>query len=91
MYANGSGNISSVPIIDDHLPVTISTVNTNDILTMDMETKPSAKRRIIYGISVFSVPSVVPAIFRMKVKKIDLVSVALNEVEVNLLINISTH
>lgn len=64
MYANGSGNISSVPIIDDHLPVTISTVSTNDILTMDIETKPNAKRSIIYGISVFSDPSVVPEIFK---------------------------
>lgn len=52
--------MSSVPIIDDHLPVTISTVNTNDMLTMDIETKPSAKRRSMYGISVFSAPSVVP-------------------------------
>lgn len=59
-YANGRGNISSVPIIDDHLPVTISTVNTNDILTIDIETKPKAKRRIMYGSSVFNVPSVVP-------------------------------
>lgn len=60
MYANGSGNISSVPIIDDHLPVTISTVNTNDILTIDIETNPNENRKIIYGMSVSSVPSVVP-------------------------------
>lgn len=70
MYANGSGNISSVPIIDDHLPVTISTVNTNDMLTMDIETKPNAKRRIMYGISVFSVPRVVPKYSKTKIQMV---------------------
>lgn len=47
MYANGSGNKSNVPIIDDHLPVTISTVNTKLIFTIDIDTKPKAKRSIM--------------------------------------------
>lgn len=47
-------------MIDDHLPVTISTVKTNDILTMDIETKPNAKRRIMYGIKASTSPRDVP-------------------------------
>lgn len=60
MYAIGSGNKSSVPIIEDHFPVTISTVNTNDMFTIDIDTKPKANRKIIYGINVLTIPSAVP-------------------------------
>lgn len=60
IYAIGSGNKSNVPMIEDHLPVTISTVNTKDMLTIDIDTKPKANRSIIYGINVFTIPRAVP-------------------------------
>lgn len=60
MYAKGSGNKSSVPIIDDHLPVTISTVSTKLIFTIDIETNPNEKRNIIYGNSDWTMPNAVP-------------------------------
>lgn len=60
MYAIGNGNKSSVPMMLDHFPVTISTHNTNEIFTMDIETKPRANRRIIYGIKAFTNPIAVP-------------------------------
>lgn len=56
----GNGNKSNIPMIDDHFPVTISTVNTNDIFTIDIDTKPKANRRIIYGINDLTIPSAVP-------------------------------
>lgn len=62
IYANGSGSKSSVPIIDDHLPVTISTVNTKLILTIDIDTNPNAKRNIIYGKSDCTTPNAVPVV-----------------------------
>lgn len=60
IYAIGSGNKSNVPMIEDHFPVTISTVNTNDMLTIDIDTKPKANRSIIYGINVLTIPRAVP-------------------------------
>lgn len=60
----GKGNRSSVPMIDDHFPVTISTVKTNDMFTIDIDTKPNANRRIIYGVNIFTTPSAVPKILR---------------------------
>lgn len=69
MYAIGNGNKSNVPIMDDHLPVTISTVNTNDMLTIDIDTKPNANRNTMYGINVWTKPSAVPAISKNKTKK----------------------
>lgn len=60
IYANGSGSRSSVPIIEDHLPVTISTVNTKLIFTIDIDTNPNANRKIIYGKSVCTIPRAVP-------------------------------
>lgn len=66
---SGSGKRSKVPIIDDHFPVTISTVNTKLMFTIDIDTKPSAKRRIIYGTNDVTKPSEVPA----KISKTNLI------------------
>lgn len=65
MYDNGIGNKSKIPIIVDHLPVTISTANTKLMLTIDMQTNPIVNRRIIDGMSDCTSPSDVPTCFRI--------------------------
>lgn len=60
MYDSGMGRRARIPIIVDHVPVTISTANTKLILTIDMHTNPIVNRRIIDGMSDCTRPSDVP-------------------------------
>lgn len=60
MYDNGIGNKSSMPMMVDHLPVTISTASTNEMFTIDIHTNPIVKRNIIDGISDCTRPNDVP-------------------------------